>query len=425
MNPSANSRDGGSGSGEQRLPADINRQTLFRQRGLLAIAGLAAVAVAGTITYLNTPANSGSLAIATEPRLSLPSSRIDEAGLWRSSAESDLQLLAERDREIGSALTKLDDRMAELRNEVRTEILRRQELEFEREIVRAASLPVEATTLPDNARPRTPPSAEGQRGPASIILVKIGSPRPKVSPSVSTIVSGDPALDPAPSPESAPPKTGADEIHLPSGSFMAAVIIGGIDAPTSHTAQDNPHPVLLRIAEHARLPGLVQRDLRECLVLAAGYGDISSERALIRTESMSCHRRDNNFFDAPIHGFIVGEDGRAGVRGKLVTRRGKELQALIAGSVAGLSNLLALNTNAWRTPSPSTGSATAAPKLDFSDFAVAGVTGGFRSAADRLADYYLRLTDQIHPVIEIGAGRTVDIVLQTGITLDALAPREP
>ena len=50
----------------------------------------------------------------------------------------------------------------------------------------------------------------------------------------------------------------------------------------------------------------------------------------------------------------------------------------------------------------------------------AGLGRGMRDALDRIADYYLRLADKIFPVLEVDAGRDVDIVLtqSASITVD-------
>jgi len=49
----------------------------------------------------------------------------------------------------------------------------------------------------------------------------------------------------------------------------------------------------------------------------------------------------------------------------------------------------------------------------------AGLGTGVGKALDRLAQYYITLAEKVFPVIEIDAGRTVDVVLTQGITLDA------
>ena len=94
-------------------------------------------------------------------------------------------------------------------------------------------------------------------------------------------------------------------------SFTRGTLLGGLDAPTGGQSQSNPHPVLIRLSDNAFLPNRFRAEYRECFVVAAGYGDISSERAYLRTESLSCVRTDGATLEVKIQGSIYGEDGKA------------------------------------------------------------------------------------------------------------------
>jgi conjugal transfer pilus assembly protein TraB len=47
----------------------------------------------------------------------------------------------------------------------------------------------------------------------------------------------------------------------------------------------------------------------------------------------------------------------------------------------------------------------------------AGFGTGVGKALDRLAQYYITLAEKVFPVIEVDAGRTVDVVVTQGIAL--------
>ena len=66
-------------------------------------------------------------------------------------------------------------------------------------------------------------------------------------------------------------------------SFTRGILLGGLDAPTGGQSQANPHPVLIRLSDNSVLPNQFRGEYRECFVIAAGYGDISSERAYTHT----------------------------------------------------------------------------------------------------------------------------------------------
>ena len=48
----------------------------------------------------------------------------------------------------------------------------------------------------------------------------------------------------------------------------------------------------------------------------------------------------------------------------------------------------------------------------------AGIGGGVGKALDRLAQYYIKLAEQTFPIIEIDAGREVDVVLTKGVRIE-------
>lgn len=204
--------------------------------------------------------------------------------------------------------------------------------------------------------------------------------------------------------------------YIPSGSFGRSVLLGGLDAPTGGQAQSNPHPVLLRVMDHAVLPNKFRGKIKDCFVVAAGYGDLSSERAMIRTESMSCIAKNGNTIDVPLKGWVLGEDGKAGLRGKLISKQGQVLaNALLAGVASGIGSALQQSATTYSV-SPLGSTST----IHGDDAAKAGLGLGIGRALDRLSNYYISLAEKMFPVIEIDSSRVVEIVLQKGVSLDGL-----
>lgn len=227
------------------------------------------------------------------------------------------------------------------------------------------------------------------------------------------------ATPPAPSPaagtnesNAAPGKT--LDNYLPI-SFTRAILLGGLDAPTGGQAQANPHPVLLRLDDNAILPNRFRAQVRECFVIGAGYGDISSERAYIRTERLACVRHDGSALEVKIKGSIFDETGKVGVKGRLVTKQGQVLaNALVAGVISGIGQGFQ-NQYTTYTTSPFGQLATTDPSNAFG----AGISSGVGRAMDRLAQYYISLAEKTFPIIEVDAGRSVDVVLTEGVAIDA------
>lgn len=197
-------------------------------------------------------------------------------------------------------------------------------------------------------------------------------------------------------------------------SFTRGTLLGGLDAPTGGQSQSNPHPVLIRLSNDSVLPNGFRGQYRECFVIAAGYGDISSERAYLRTESLSCVRNDGATLEAKIQGSVYGEDGKVGMRGRLVTKQGQMLaNALLAGVVGGIGQGMATASADYSTSALGTVS-----NLSGSDAYRAGLGSGVGRALDRLAQYYIRLAENTFPVIEVDAGREIDVVITKGVRID-------
>ena len=196
--------------------------------------------------------------------------------------------------------------------------------------------------------------------------------------------------------------------------FTRGTLLGGLDAPTGGQSQSNPHPVLIRLSDNSVLPNRFRGEYRDCFVIAAGYGDISSERAYLRTESLSCVRADGATLEVKIQGSVYGEDGKVGMRGRLVTKQGQMLaNALLAGVVSGIGQGLATSsTNVSTSPLGTITSASGA------DAYRAGLGTGVGRALDRLAQYYIKLAENTFPVIEVDAGREIDVVITKGVRID-------
>lgn len=198
-------------------------------------------------------------------------------------------------------------------------------------------------------------------------------------------------------------------------SFTRAVLLGGLDAPTGGQAQANPHPVLLRLDDNAILPNRFRAQVRECFVIGAGYGDISSERAYIRTERLACIRHDGTALEVKIKGSIFDETGKVGMKGRLVTKQGQVLaNALLAGVISGVGYGFQNSYTTFST-TPFGAVTTTEPSHAFE----AGLAAGVGRAMDRLAQYYISLAEKTFPIIEVDAGRSVDVVLTEGVVIDA------
>ena len=203
--------------------------------------------------------------------------------------------------------------------------------------------------------------------------------------------------------------------YIPAGSFVEAVVLGGVDASAGVTAQSDPRPVLLRLVDLSVLPNRFRKDVKDCHVVGAGFGDISSERAYIRTERLSCVLQNDEVFEQPIEAYAAGEDGKDGLRGTVVRREGDLIfNSFLAGTIAGIGKGMSQSFGTTST-SPLGSTKTLAGQ----DILKSGLYGGAGEGADHLQKYFIERAEQMQPVIQISAGRTVTLIFLKGVELDA------
>ncbi|MYZ52346.1 TrbI/VirB10 family protein [Malikia spinosa] len=196
---------------------------------------------------------------------------------------------------------------------------------------------------------------------------------------------------------------------LPAGSFVRVAMLNGVDAPTGGQAQSNPLPVAFHVLDVANLANQHKLDIRDCRVIAATWGDLSSERMMGRTETLACVI-EGEAVEMPIKGQVIGEDGKAGVRGRLVTKQGQLLaNTLFAGALSGIGK--AFQSSATIT---SMGGGGITQTIDPDKIGQAAIGGGVGSAGQQLAQYYLKAADKLYPVIETDGGRTVELLITKG-----------
>ena len=185
--------------------------------------------------------------------------------------------------------------------------------------------------------------------------------------------------------------------------------------PTGGQSQANPSPVLLKIIDAASLPNGFRANLAGCIVTANGYGDVSAERAYIRIDRLTCVSETGGAVDIAVKGYVAGEDGKAGMRGRLVTKTGQILaNALLSGIGSGIGQAFSASATTTSTNPFGGVSQTVDPGKELQ----AGLSGGVGKAFDTLAKYYVTLAEKTFPIIEIDGARVADVVFSRGFTLE-------
>jgi conjugal transfer pilus assembly protein TraB len=202
--------------------------------------------------------------------------------------------------------------------------------------------------------------------------------------------------------------------YIPAGSFAKAVLLSGVDAETGLNAGTDPEPILIRIIDHGTLPRKFKSDLKDCHIIGAAFGNLSSERAKIRLEKLSCTEiATAEIVETEVAGYVTGEDGRAGIRGEVVSTEGKLLgNSFLAGMLGGFSNTLNPNQGNHQ---PTIILSNKIPQQDFKEKVKDGFTTGASSSMDRLSKYYIDRAESLQPIVQVGAGRKVDVIFTEGV----------
>jgi conjugal transfer pilus assembly protein TraB len=204
------------------------------------------------------------------------------------------------------------------------------------------------------------------------------------------------------------------KFYLPV-SFMSAKLLTGLKAKTVDAAKGDPEPVLLRVQAPAVLPNEVRAQLEGCFVVAHGYGSLASEAYEARTVSLNCvDYSGRSVIEADITGYLADKDGSKGLSGLPVSKMGANLARLfLAGLVQGAGN--AFQQSAVTTSVSPLG---ATQTVDSGQLERAGVGRGISQASGELTRVYVDLVRQSSPVIEVGPGKDVTVVITQGVWLE-------
>jgi len=208
---------------------------------------------------------------------------------------------------------------------------------------------------------------------------------------------------------------------IPAGAFARGTLLGGVDASTSIQSASDPRPVLLRLRSHGTLPRKLQSDLKNCHVLASGYGDLSSERVYMRLEKLTCtHPLTQEVAEMVVSGYVAGEDGKAGLRGVVVDKTGPLLRnSFIGGFFGGMGKFMTQAQQPTNYAGPlaaSLGMGALSP-LSHEQILKAGAGQCVSNALDKYADFYIKRAEQLQPVLQVAAGREVDVVFTASVDL--------
>jgi len=205
------------------------------------------------------------------------------------------------------------------------------------------------------------------------------------------------------------------KLIIPPGSFVKAVLLSGADVPTMGNGSVGPIPIMLRVTSMAQMPNFWKANIKSCFLIGQATGSLSAERAYIRINKLSCVKNDGKPLVRSVKAYVTGADGKVGIAGRVVSKQGSMLaRTLVAGFVKGVGEAF---NESQTTVSISPLGSTQSVAPDTHTILRYGIGGGVSKATEELAKFYMKMANQMFPVIEINAGKDVDVVFLDKVNL--------
>lgn len=311
-------------------------------------------------------------------------------------------------------IERRDRQMEELRRQLDAMVAQGGQKEAEDDSAPSREAPVLPPGLPSYPPPPPPGTVNPLAGPPPAPMPPSVPEEIVVVGGISTVSASVPGIEGGNKKKAERNQT----IYLPP-SFMAATLLSGLDAPTAESARGNPVPALLRVKDLAVLPNSVKADLKGCFVIAEGLGSLADERAHMRAVSLSCLTHGGQaVIDQRVKGFLVDQDGKIGLKGRVVSRMGAAIaRSMLAGFFGGMGEYVAAqNTIVSSSPLGTT------QTIDPQNAVQYGVGSGLAAAFKDTQKFYLELAKQALPVIEVGATKDITLVIEEGVSLELRDP---
>jgi conjugal transfer pilus assembly protein TraB len=216
---------------------------------------------------------------------------------------------------------------------------------------------------------------------------------------------------------------------IPVNSALESVMLSGINARPSGsiggavgsvTAANNVGaPFVTRIKGDAILPnGWKLSDIGDCFLGGSGIAVLSTERAYVIADNLSCVAANGEVYEAPIKAYGLDVDGTLGIAGKVVSKQGALLlQAALTGMASGLGAALAPTSIPAYNSNAVNGSTTGLQFPNPAGVAQTAVGQGINQAASQLSKFYLDYAKETFPVVEVVSGTRVTWVLKESVEL--------
>jgi hypothetical protein len=204
---------------------------------------------------------------------------------------------------------------------------------------------------------------------------------------------------------------------LPTGSHVKARVVSGVEANARE-----PYPVLLQLDYAFTGPNKTRIDLSQCFMIAKARANMSTERVMMETESLSCVRDDGEHFKREAKGFVAGSDNTFGATGTYISKQSQVLLSAVLASIA--KNAGQAIADAEKTTSIfGTDKAATAANVTGNKAAFIGGSA-LVDGAGMVAQWYLEQAKELLPSIGVGSGQDVFVVMLDSIKIPQLSTQE-
>ncbi|WP_371222369.1 TraB/VirB10 family protein [Orientia tsutsugamushi] len=210
------------------------------------------------------------------------------------------------------------------------------------------------------------------------------------------------------------------ENYVTSGSSARAVLLTGVVVGTGTNSSSSPEPIVLQLLDTAILYDKYKTDqIKKAILIGSCNGEMSSERAKCRIETLSVVNNQGDIIEKKVEGWLIGEDGRSGIKGIVVDKSSNiaSMAALngVFSSIAKFLQSKAIKPDMLPTLNLVTGGQQ--QEFQIGDALQSGAYSGASNAFDKLADFAIKRADSMSPVVLIASGRVIDVVFKEGFDL--------
>lgn len=307
-----------------------------------------------------------------------------------------------KDRIVTEKLNDLEEQIRSLTEKMtyQGKELKRLQSSPTEEAVNNPNEPISTNPIPLD--PPTRPLVTEKYSPDQLVQTQaiVSTPRPAKSTSGPAVITF---------PVKSIGKEGPLGVKLPSGSFVKAKLLTGVEAPEGKAL-----PVLLQ-ADYAFVgPNKTKIDLSGCFLIAKSTGNLSIERVEMQATKISCVSKSGRMFERDLSGFVAdSKDNSFAVIGDVNSKQDRvAAMAFLSSIVEGIGG--AISQAQTSTMTNAVGGSSLAITGDQKKFIAAS---GASNAAAAVTSWYLKHAENLLPTINIGSGQDLWVIVQDSIEL--------